>query len=65
VTAWLASATGLVPYVDCVDCKGADIMPTKFTVIHDNPTDPAAFERIETSKVWPKEYGTFADIEES
>ncbi|MGI8880277.1 MAG: EthD family reductase [Jatrophihabitans sp.] len=50
-------------------------MPTKITVIHDNPTDPAAFEagypeqlalakklpgleRIETSKVWPKEDGT-------
>ncbi len=50
-------------------------MPTKITVIYDNPTDPAAFEagyadqvalakkvpgveRIETSKVWPKEDGT-------
>jgi uncharacterized protein (TIGR02118 family) len=51
-------------------------MPTKITVIFDNPTDPAAFEssyadglvalaraipglqRIETSKVWPKEDGT-------
>jgi uncharacterized protein (TIGR02118 family) len=51
-------------------------MPTKITIIYDNPTDPAAFEagyaagqvalakalpglqRIETSKVWPKEDGT-------
>lgn len=51
-------------------------MPTKITVIYDNPTDPAVFEagyaaeqvalakripgvqRIETSKVWPKEDGT-------
>jgi uncharacterized protein (TIGR02118 family) len=51
-------------------------MPTKITVIYDNPTDPAAFEtgyaaglveaarklpglqRIETSKVWPKEDGS-------
>jgi uncharacterized protein (TIGR02118 family) len=51
-------------------------MPTKITVIYDNPTDPEAFEaayadgqvelakalpgleRIETSKVWPKEDGT-------
>jgi len=51
-------------------------MPTKITVIYDNPTDPAAFEtgyadgqvdlakklpgleKIETSKVWPKEDGT-------
>jgi len=50
-------------------------MPTKITVIYDNPTDPDAFEaefaeqvtlakalpglqRIETSKVWPKEDGT-------
>lgn len=51
-------------------------MPTKITVIYDNPIDPAAFEagyaagqvalarripgvqRIETSKVWPKEDGT-------
>jgi uncharacterized protein (TIGR02118 family) len=51
------------------------MMPTKITVIYDNPTDPEAFEaayaeqvqlakalpgleRIETSKVWPKEDGT-------
>ena len=52
------------------------LMPTKITVIYDNPTDPEAFEagyaagqvelarklpglqRIETSKVWPKEDGT-------
>ena len=50
-------------------------MPTKITVIYDNPTDPAEFEagypeqlqlakklpglqRIETSKVWPKEDGS-------
>ena len=50
-------------------------MPTKITVIYDNPTDPVAFEagngelvvlarglpglqRIETSKVWPKEDGS-------
>ena len=51
-------------------------MPTKITVIYDNPTDPAAFEtgyaaeqvelarqlpglqKIETSKVWPKEDGS-------
>jgi uncharacterized protein (TIGR02118 family) len=51
-------------------------MPTKITVIYDNPTDAAAFEagyadgqvglakalpglqRIETSKVWPKEDGS-------
>ena len=50
-------------------------MPTKITVIYDNPTDPDAFEagyaeqlqlakklpglqRIETSKVWPKEDGS-------
>jgi uncharacterized protein (TIGR02118 family) len=51
-------------------------MPTKITVIYDNPTDPEAFEadyakeqvalakaipgvqRIETSKVWPKEDGS-------
>ena len=51
-------------------------MPTKITVIYDNPADPTAFEaeyaqsqvelakklpglqRIETSKVWPKEDGT-------
>jgi uncharacterized protein (TIGR02118 family) len=50
-------------------------MPTKITVIYDNPADPAAFEagyaaqvelaralpglqRIETSKVWPKEDGS-------
>ena len=51
-------------------------MPTKITVIYDNPTDPIAFEsgyaaeqvelarklpglqKIETSKVWPKEDGT-------
>ena len=50
-------------------------MPTKITVIYDNPTDTAAFEagyagqvelarqlpglqRIETSKVWPKEDGS-------
>src|SRR3978361_1106068 len=51
-------------------------MPTKITVIYDNPTDPTAFEagyadgqvalakklpglqRIETSKVWPKEDGS-------
>ena len=51
-------------------------MPTKISVIYDNPTDPTAFEkgyaqsqvelaralpglqRIETTKVWPKEDGT-------
>jgi uncharacterized protein (TIGR02118 family) len=50
-------------------------MPTKITVIYDNPQDPGAFEtgypdqlalagkipgvqRIESSKVWPKEDGT-------
>ena len=51
-------------------------MPTKITVIYDNPADPAVFEagyadgqvelakklpglqRIETSKVWPKEDGS-------
>ena len=51
-------------------------MPTKITVIYDNPTDPVAFEsgyadeqvelakklpglqKIETSKVWPKEDGS-------
>jgi uncharacterized protein (TIGR02118 family) len=51
-------------------------MPTKITVIYDNPIDPDAFEaayaegqvelarslpglqRIETSKVWPKEDGS-------
>jgi uncharacterized protein (TIGR02118 family) len=51
-------------------------MPTKITVIYDNPTDPEVFEtayangqvdlakalpgleRIETSKVWPKEDGS-------
>jgi len=50
-------------------------MPTKITVIYDNPPDPDAFEagyagqvelarklpglqRIETSKVWPKEDGS-------
>jgi uncharacterized protein (TIGR02118 family) len=52
-------------------------MPTKITVIYDNPTDASAFEaayadeqivekakalpgleRIETSKVWPKEDGS-------
>ncbi len=50
-------------------------MPTKITVIYDNPTDPDAFEagypdqvalakripgvqKIETSKVWPKEDGS-------
>jgi uncharacterized protein (TIGR02118 family) len=51
-------------------------MPTKITVIYDNPTDAEAFEagyaegqvdlaralpglqRIETSKVWPKEDGS-------
>jgi uncharacterized protein (TIGR02118 family) len=50
-------------------------MPTKITVIYDNPTDSAAFEagyagqaelvrrlpglqRIEASKVWPKEDGS-------
>jgi uncharacterized protein (TIGR02118 family) len=52
-------------------------MPTKITVIYDNPTDPAEFERVyeaarlvelarrmpglerlETSKVWPKEDGS-------
>ena len=51
-------------------------MPTKITVIYDNPTDPIAFEsgyaaeqvelakklpglqKIETSKVWPKEDGS-------
>lgn len=49
-------------------------MPTKITVIYDNPNDPAAFEaahpahldlargvpgveRLESSKVWPKEDG--------
>ena len=52
------------------------LVPTKITVIYDNPTDPEAFEagyaagqvelakklpglqRIETSKVWPKEDGS-------
>jgi uncharacterized protein (TIGR02118 family) len=55
--------------------KGRCTMPTKITVIYDNPTDPVAFEagyadqvglarsvpgvqRIETSKVWPKEDGS-------
>jgi uncharacterized protein (TIGR02118 family) len=50
-------------------------MPTKITVIYDNPTDSEAFEaayaeqvplakalpglqRMETSKVWPKEDGS-------
>jgi uncharacterized protein (TIGR02118 family) len=51
-------------------------MPTKITVIYDNPTDTTSFEaiwaervmdlaerlpglqRIETSKVWPKEDGS-------
>jgi uncharacterized protein (TIGR02118 family) len=51
-------------------------VPTKISVIYDNPTDPTAFEhgykrcqvalakalpglqRIETTKVWPKEDGT-------
>src|SRR6187399_2924103 len=50
-------------------------MPTKITVIYDNPQDPDAFEagypdqlalaarlpgidRLESSKVWPKEDGT-------
>jgi uncharacterized protein (TIGR02118 family) len=50
-------------------------MPTKITVIYDNPTDVDAFEtgyadqvalaralpglqKLETSKVWPKEDGT-------
>jgi uncharacterized protein (TIGR02118 family) len=51
-------------------------MPTKITVIYDNPSDPAAFEtgyadglldaartlpglqRLEASKVWPKEDGS-------
>ena len=50
-------------------------MPTKITVVYDNPKDPGAFEaaysrhlamarelpgieRMETSKVWPKEDGT-------
>jgi uncharacterized protein (TIGR02118 family) len=50
-------------------------MPTKITLIYDNPQDPDAFEasypdqlalaeqlprldRIESSKVWPKEDGT-------
>ncbi len=51
-------------------------MPTKITVIYDNPADPGAFEagyaegqvalakklpgleKLETSKVWPKEDGT-------
>jgi len=51
-------------------------MPTKISVIYDNPTDPDTFEagyaagqvelarklpgleRIETSKVWPKEDGS-------
>ena len=50
-------------------------MPTKITVIYDNPHDPDAFEagypdqlalaaklpgldRLESSKVWPKEDGT-------
>ena len=51
-------------------------MPTKITFIHDNPTDPEAFEaafadghldlvralpgvqRVESSKVWPKEDGS-------
>jgi uncharacterized protein (TIGR02118 family) len=50
-------------------------MPTKITVIYDNPQDPDAFEagypdqlalaaklpgveRVESSKVWPKEDGT-------
>jgi uncharacterized protein (TIGR02118 family) len=50
-------------------------MPTKITIIYDNPRDAAAFEagypeqlalaamlpgvdRVESSKVWPKEDGT-------